>query len=233
MENYIIECSKVKKTFFTGTQQVDALKDVNLKIKENELLMLMGPSGSGKTTLLSVIAGILLHTEGEISVLNKNLKMLTSDERTDFRGKNIGFVFQSFNLIPYLTVIENVSIPLLIQNIKKDEAETTAKNLLIKLGIGHLINRYPQELSGGEQQRVSIARGCVHNPKIILCDEPTSYLDAENGKKAMEILKKIQTENKSTLIIVTHDPRILDFADRIIEIQDGTIKNEKINSNNH
>lgn len=230
-ENYTIICNQVKKIFTTGTTEVEALKNVNLKVKENELLMLMGPSGSGKTTLLSVIAGVLLHTDGQILVLNQNLKSMTSDEKTDFRGKNIGFVFQSFNLIPTLTVLENVSIPLLLQNKNDKEINERVNNLLIKLGIEQLKDRYPQELSGGEQQRVSIARGCIHNPKIILCDEPTSYLDAENGKKVMEILKAIQKEFKSTLIIVTHDPRILEFADRIIEIQDGIIKNEK--NNNH
>ncbi|NGX28056.1 MAG: putative ABC transporter ATP-binding protein [Candidatus Anoxychlamydiales bacterium] len=227
MENYTVICKNVKKTFFSVSGQVEALRDVNLKVKEDELVMLMGPSGSGKTTLLSVIGAILRHTKGEITVLNENLKELSGDNRTLFRGKNIGFVFQSFNLIPYLNVQENVAIPLFIQKVEREKALDIAKGLLLKMDLKHILDRYPKEISGGEQQRVSIARGYIHNPKIILCDEPTSYLDAENGKRVMQILKDIQKANKSSLIVVTHDPRIVDYADRIIEIQDGIIKNEK------
>lgn len=230
MENYTIICEKVKKVFGSGETRVEALKNVNLKIKENELVMLKGPSGSGKTTLLSVIGGILKQTEGDIVVLGQHLKDLNNEDKTTFRGKNIGFVFQSFNLIPYITTTENVSIPLLIHKYDRNEAMELSKNFLIKLGLGHVLDRYPRELSGGEQQRVSIARGCIHKPKIILCDEPTSYLDSENGKNVMEILKNLQREEKSSLVIVTHDPRITEFADRILGIQDGTIINEKINA---
>jgi len=230
MKKYTIICQNVKKNFLIGPKVIEALKNVNLKVKENELVMLMGPSGSGKTTLLSVIAGILKLTYGEISVLQKNILQMSQDEITTFRGKNIGFVFQSFNLIPYLTAKENVAIPLLIHATKRKEAQEKAEKLLISLGLKDMLDRYPKDLSSGEQQRISIARACIHNPKIILCDEPTSYLDAINGKKVMEILKTLQRKNKSSLIIVTHDPRILKFADRILKIQDGILKNHKNNS---
>ncbi len=232
MEEYSIICSKIKKTYGKGSTKVEALRDINLKVKQSELLMLMGPSGSGKTTLLSVIATILKFDSGDCSILNKNINQLSYQEKTIFRGKNIGFVFQSFNLIPTLTTVENVAIPLLIHNITREDSLKRAEEILSKLGLQDKLTKYPKELSGGEQQRVSIARGCIHKPKIILCDEPTSYLDTETGSKVMLILKDLQKENQSTLVVVTHDPRILNYADRIVEIEDGIIKNNHENKKN-
>jgi putative ABC transport system ATP-binding protein len=225
MEKIAIECQNLKKTYYNPSNKVEALKDVNLKVYENELLMLMGPSGSGKTTLLSIIGGILNFESGVLNVLSQNIKNLNDENLTIFRSKNIGFVFQSFNLIPTLNALENVLIPLLIQNMNLNEATDKAKDLLKKVNLEDKMDSYPRELSGGEMQRVSIARGFIHNPKILLCDEPTSYLDSNLGKHIMQILKNFIIENNTTIVVVTHDPRITPFASRIIEIDDGIIKN--------
>ena len=187
----------------------------------------MGPSGSGKSTLISIIAGIIKQDAGECLVINVPINQLPEDEKTIFRGKNIGFMFQNFNLVPTLTAVQNASIPLLLNGFKRDEALSMAYALLKRFGIDKQASRFPSSLSGGEQQRVAIARACIHKPKIILCDEPTSFLDSERGKKIMEILKEIKTEQNSSLIVVTPDPRILEFADRIVYIQDGLITESK------
>ena len=188
--------------------------------------MLVGPSGAGKTTLLSIMAGILSQTGGECEILSQPINQLKEKERTIFRGQHIGFVFQSFNLIPSLTALENVSVPLLIHGMNKKEALDRSMEILEILGLGDRASDFPPHFSGGQLQRISIARGCVHRPKIILCDEPTSFLDHENGSRVMELMKKIQKRDLSTFVIVTHDPRIFDFADRIVEINDGVIKTE-------
>jgi putative ABC transport system ATP-binding protein len=229
MKNIAIECKNLKKTYFTKSSEVNALKNINLKVYENELLMLMGPSGSGKTTLLSVIAGILNFDSGDLTVLNNEIKNLSDENLTKFRSKNIGFVFQSFNLIPTLTSLENIMIPLIIQNINLEEAKNKAIEMLKKVDLEDKINNYPNELSGGEMQRVSIARGFIHNPKILLCDEPTSYLDMNLGKHIMQLLKTFTENSDTSIIVVTHDPRITDFATRIIEIEDGVIQNNPKN----
>lgn len=223
----IVECKDVKKSFFPGKTEVKALKGINLGVKENELIMLMGPSGSGKTTLISIIGGILNQDEGSCSVLHQDINNLPAAEKALFRGKNVGFVFQTLNLIPTLNAVENVCIPLILQNVEKNKAFLEAKELLAKMGLKDKYNSYPKELSGGEQQRVSVARGCIHKPKVMLCDEPTSFLDLETGREVINVLKEIQKENKCSIVIVTHDPRILDYADRIEEISDGVIAQKK------
>ncbi len=224
-----IVCKDIWKIFQSGADKVEALRGINLSVKENEMLMLVGPSGAGKTTLLTVIAGILTQNEGECTVLGKDINHLPEKEKSLFRGESIGFVFQSFNLIPSLTAEENISIPLVLQGISKEEAILKANQILDQLDLKDKQKRYPSQLSGGEQQRVSIARGCIHRPKIILCDEPTSFLDAENGKKVMSILKDFQEKDNSSVIVVTHDIRIEEFADRIVHIEDGVIKEERKN----
>ena len=229
MSQETIVCKQVKKIYKSPGVTFEALKEVNVSVQENELLMLVGPSGAGKTTLLSIMAGILSQTEGECLVLGNPVHAMSQEEKTVFRGKNIGFVFQSFNLIPSLTAWENVSIPLLIHGASKQEAKSRSIEMLQSLGLGDRAEEYPTRFSGGQMQRVSIASGCVHRPKIILCDEPTSFLDHENGENVMQLLKKIQEKDRCTQVIVTHDPRIFDFADRIIEINDGVVKNEKRN----
>lgn len=224
MNQTTIECKSIDKFFGNGETLVQPLKKVDLVAHENELIMLMGPSGSGKTTLISIIGGILKQDSGQCTVLGKQINQLPEEEKTAFRGKNIGFIFQNFSLVPTLNSIENASIPLILNGYDRQQAEEEAKKILQSMGLDHQLYRIPKNISGGEQQRVAIARSCIHKPSIILCDEPTSFLDHDQGKKIMEILLNIKTETKCTLIVVTHDPRILEFADRILEIEDGKLK---------
>ncbi len=222
MANAVI-CKNVKKSYGTGSSRVEALRGVNLEVNTGELLLIMGPSGCGKTTLISVIAGVLTQDEGTCLVFGENLNGMSNGEKTAFRGKNIGFVFQSFNLIPMLTSAENVAIPLLLNGMAKPAAEEKAADFLVKLGLSDKVNVSPIELSGGQQQRVAIARGCIHQPRLIVCDEPTAYLDHETGQKVMEILKDTALKENRAIIVVTHDPRIVPFADRIAKMEDGRI----------
>lgn len=216
-------CREIKKSFGEGGTRVEALRGVNLEVKEGELLMLMGPSGSGKTTLISVIAGILTPSEGECLVAGLNLHKMRDLDRTHYRGIHIGFVFQTFNLIPTLTCCENVAVPLLLNGATLKQAMDSAKQLLERVGIPEKSNYYPTQLSGGQQQRIAIARSMIHNPNLIVCDEPTSYLDHETGIKVMELLRALVTEHGKTLIVVSHDPRITPFADRVVRLEDGRI----------
>lgn len=216
-------CKNLKKAFGEGTARVEALRGVNLEVKQGELLILMGPSGSGKTTLISVIAGILTQDEGECLVSNLNLNEMPDKQKTHYRGRHIGFVFQTFNLIPTLTSKENVAVPLLLNHVDKKIALQKAEDLLTQVGIPEKVNSYPPELSGGQQQRVAIARSMIHNPDLIVCDEPTSFLDHETGIKVMELLRALIAHNGKTLIIVSHDVRITKYADRIAKLEDGRI----------
>ena len=186
-------------------------------------MIIAGPSGSGKTTLISVIAGILDYEGGDCIVYGEHLNQMTEVEKLAFRAKNIGFVFQQFNLIPTLTVAENVAIPLIINGMERHEATEKATAILAKVGLENRANSSPRELSGGQQQRVAIARAIVHDPKMIVCDEPTSALDSVNGHNIMTILKDLSRNSDRALIVVTHDSRVFDFADRIAEMEDGKI----------
>jgi putative ABC transport system ATP-binding protein len=220
-----IECKNIVKSFQNGDERIEVLKNVDLVAHENEIIILMGPSGSGKSTLLTIIAGLLKQDSGTCMVLGESINDLPEAQKTAFRGKNIGFMFQHINLIPTLTIIQNVAIPLLLKGVDTDQAFEKAKQLLVSFGLERALNTFPNRLSGGEQQRVSIARACIHNPKIILCDEPTSFLDIERGKKIMDMLKHIKEEQKATIIIVTHDSRILSYADTVVILEDGKISN--------
>jgi len=222
MEKAVV-CKNLKKTYGSQDIAVPALRGVDMEVLQGEFLMLMGPSGSGKTTLISIIAGILTQTEGECIVAGLNLNKMPDKEKTYYRGHHIGFVFQAFNLIPMLTVAENVSIPLLLLGCDRQEALNRARAILSAVGIGEKAGVLPKQLSGGQQQRVAIARAMIHNPDLIVCDEPTSFLDFDTGHKVMELLRAIVTENKKTLIVVSHDPRITKFADRIVRLEDGQI----------
>ncbi len=220
-------CREIKKGFGEGSPRVEALRGVDLEVRQGELLMLMGPSGSGKTTLISVISGILTQDSGECLIANLRLNQLPDQEKTHYRGQHIGFVFQAFNLIPTLTCAENVSIPLMIHGMERSAAMQKAREMLESVGIPEKADAIPAELSGGQQQRVAIARAMIHNPDLIVCDEPTSFLDHATGMKVMELLRTIVTKQGKTLIIVTHDVRIVAYADRIAYIEDGRIvKNE-------
>ena len=218
-----VRCQNVVKVYDTGGQKVTALNGINLDIIAGQLMMLVGPSGCGKTTLISVIAGILDQDEGLCELFGENLLAMRSKDKLNFRAKNIGFVFQAFNLLPSLNAAENVSIPLIINGMKRAEAERIAITLLEQVGLGARWKSLPSQLSGGQQQRVAIARALVHNPRLIVCDEPTSALDHETGRNVMKLLKDVALHKDRTLVIVTHDARIFDFADRIAEMDDGHI----------
>lgn len=189
--------------------------------------MLVGPSGSGKTTLISVIGGILTQDQGECLVNNVELNHLPDQERTRFRGKNVGFSFQIFNLIPTLTCEENVSLPLIILGMPKAEALERSKQLLVDFGLEDKIGINPPQLSGGQQQRVAIARSMIHDPLLVVCDEPTSFLDVVTGQKIMELIREVVDKKQITFIVITHDARILEFADHINHLEDGRIVNLK------
>jgi putative ABC transport system ATP-binding protein len=218
-----VRCRAVIKGYGTGDAQVMALRGVDLDVRAGELLMVVGPSGCGKTTLVSVIAGILDQDSGDCQVLGHALKAMRPTEKTRFRGQSIGFVFQMFNLLPALTAAENVSIPLLINGVSRAEAEARAKDVLHAVNLDHRHDTLPAKLSGGEQQRVAIARALAHNPKLIVCDEPTSNLDHAAGCGVMELLRGIAKTPERALIVVTHDPRIFEFADRIARMDDGKV----------
>jgi putative ABC transport system ATP-binding protein len=224
MENQIaVFCKSVTKSYVTGPTKVMALRGVDLEVRQGELLMLVGPSGCGKTTLISVVAGILDHDEGECLVFQRDLRGMGQTKKTRYRGQNVGFVFQAYNLLPTLTALENVSVPLLILGVARKEAQERAKDILEQVGLADRMFASPAQLSGGQQQRVAIARALIHGPKLIVCDEPTSALDAETGHRVMEVLRDSALSSERALIIVTHDNRIFNFADRIARMEDGRI----------
>jgi putative ABC transport system ATP-binding protein len=218
-----VHCRGVTKTYGRGAAQVTALRGIDLEVRAGELMMLVGPSGCGKTTLISCIAGILDHDEGECRVFGQNFKAMPAAAKTRLRGQIIGFVFQSFNLLPTLTIAENAAVPLLINGERRKAAVERARAMLERVGLGARHAAFPRELSGGQQQRVAIARALVHSPRLVVCDEPTSALDHETGRRIMELLRSIALEEGRSLVIVTHDARIFQFADRIAHMDDGMI----------
>jgi putative ABC transport system ATP-binding protein len=218
-----VRCEKLVKIYDAGGQKVIALNGIDLNIKLGELMMLVGPSGCGKTTLISVIAGILDQDSGVCELFGENVNAMRSKEKLQFRAKNIGFVFQAFNLLPSLNAAENVSIPLIINGVKRAEAERKAITVLEQVGLGDRWKSFPSQLSGGQQQRVAIARALVHSPRLIVCDEPTSALDHVSGHNVMNLLKEVALQHDRALVIVTHDARIFEFADRIAEMDDGHV----------
>lgn len=223
MSSIAITCRQIQKSFKTKESETYALRNVDLEINAGEFMMLVGPSGCGKTTLISIIAGILKPDSGDCIVEGVNYKEISENDLLDFRAKKIGFVFQSFNLIPTLSIIENVAVPLIINNVVKEEALFQAREMLKVVGLEDKTQSSAAQLSGGEQQRIAIARALVHNPSLLICDEPTSALDRTNGTKILELMKTINQNRKTTFIIVTHDSRIYQYADRIAHMNDGFI----------
>lgn len=218
-----VSCRNVTKSYGSGATRVAALRGVDLDVERGELLMVIGPSGCGKTTLISVITTILGPDSGQCHVFGQDLRHMGEKELAGFRCRSIGFVFQLFNLLPALTAVENVAIPLLIQGVPWERARARAMDQLEMVGLGSRLAALPAELSGGQQQRVAIARAIVHDPTLVVCDEPTSNLDHETGRAVMEALRSVTRSAGRTVIVVTHDPRIFEFADRIARMDDGRI----------
>ena len=218
-----VHCRELTKTYGAGDAKVAALRGTNLDVHLGELLMLVGPSGCGKTTLISIVAAILNQDSGKCEVLGRDLQHMGQTERARFRAVSIGFVFQVFNLLPALTAVENVAVPLLINGVSRKHAEARAREVLEAVGLSSRVNALPAKLSGGQQQRVAIARALVHEPKLIVCDEPTSNLDHETGRSVMEVMRHVAKSPDRALVVVTHDMRIYEFADRIARMDDGKI----------
>jgi len=218
-----VRCRGVTKDFGNGETKVQALRGVDVDIPYGELSMLVGPSGCGKTTLLSVIAGIMDPTSGEVAILGHDLAQLRGQKLVRFRGQNVGFIFQQYNLLPALTAAENAAVPLVIAGWSRKRAVARAREMLESVGIGHRAHAVPAQLSGGQQQRVAIARALVHEPRLLICDEPTSALDAESGRNIMDIMRRVAVQRDRAVIVVTHDNRVFEFGDRIIHMDDGRI----------
>ncbi|MGH7131420.1 MAG: ABC transporter ATP-binding protein [Phycisphaerales bacterium] len=225
-----VHCRGITKTYGKGDNQVYALRGIDLDIRKGELMMLVGPSGCGKTTLISVVAGILDRDAGECAVFGTDFAKIGQRAKTSWRGENVGFVFQQFNLIPTLTAAENVAVPLMILGESRSKSVKRAEEVLETVGLGARAKSMPNQLSGGQQQRVAISRALVHKPRLIVCDEPTSALDHDTGHVIMRLLKTVALSENRALVIVTHDARIFGFADRIAKMDDGRIKEISIPS---
>lgn len=220
----LLEARDVKKAYRMGKVLVPALRGISFEVKESEFLTIFGPSGSGKSTLLHLIGGLDRPDEGKIIIDGFNILELSGDKLAELRLTRIGFVFQFFNLLPRLTALRNVELPLTIAGVPEKEAGERAKEMLRLVGLETRMNHKPTELSGGEQQRVAIARALINNPKIVLADEPTGNLDTKTGWEIVQLMKKLNEKKGQTFIVVTHDPHIAETADRIIHIKDGLIE---------
>jgi putative ABC transport system ATP-binding protein len=229
----IIEARLVVKTYDTGKVQVKALQGIDLIVEKGEMVAIMGPSGCGKTTLLNCISGIDDVDSGTINIEGQDLAKMTDNAKTDHRAKRMGFIFQAYNLLPVLSAVENVELPLLVGGVKSKLARQKALKALETVGLKEWADHKPAELSGGQQQRVTIARSLVNDPAIIWADEPTGNLDTENSMQVMELLRKLNHELKQTYVVVTHDPKIGKMADRIIHMENGIIKSEEKNVHDH
>lgn len=227
MTEPLLEAVNVTKDLGTGAAKVAALKGVSLALKGGELTLLMGPSGSGKTTLLSILGCMLTPTAGTVRIRQRSTADADPEDLARLRREHVGFIFQSFHLFPTLSAADNVRLALDVRGEPSRAARARSREALARVGLTHKVKAYPRELSGGEQQRVAIARAIVGNPSIILADEPTAALDGENGQAIMKILADVAREREHAVLIVTHDPRLLPFADRVVHIEDGRIIDEQ------
>lgn len=224
-------CRGVTKEFGMGDAKVQALRGIDVEIPTGEMTLLVGPSGCGKTTLISIMAGLLDPTDGDVSLLGQDRKQLRGSKLVQFRADNIGFVFQQYNLLPALTAAENVAVPLIIAGVVRREAVARAAAVLELVGLEDKIRTYPNQLSGGQQQRVAIARALVHEPKLLVCDEPTAALDGQSGRRVMQLLRDATVQPGRAVIVVTHDSRVYEFGDRIVEMSDGRVTRVERNNN--
>jgi putative ABC transport system ATP-binding protein len=218
-----VVCRDVTKDFGDGERRIRVLRGVDFEAAHDEMTLLVGPSGCGKTTLLCVLAGLLNKTGGQVEVLGTDVDSLRGSESVRFRRQNLGFVFQQYNLLPALTAAENAAVPLIAAGEKRSTAVAKAADILNRLGMGDRIHSRPNQLSGGQQQRVAIARALVHEPRLLICDEPTAALDAETGHSVMELLRQAAVRPGRAVVVVTHDSRVFEFGDRIAHMNDGRI----------
>ncbi|MBU1202268.1 MAG: ABC transporter ATP-binding protein [Nanoarchaeota archaeon] len=222
-EEIIIELKDVWKTYNMGEVQVHALRGINLKVRKGEFLAIMGPSGSGKSTAMNMIGCLDIPTKGDIYLSRKNIAHLEESDLAQIRGKKIGFIFQKFNLLNTLTAKENIMLPMRFQDTPRGEIEKKAEELLTMVDLGDRMNHQANEMSGGQQQRVAIARSLANDPEVVLADEPTGNLDSTTGEKVLDFLKKLHSEKGTTVVMVTHDKRVAEQADRIEYLMDGQI----------
>jgi len=230
VEEYSVVVRGVTKIYKSGSIEVDALRDVSFSLKQGEFAAIVGPSGSGKSTLMHILGTIDKPTKGEVFIDGVETSKMNGDMLAEFRNKKLGFVFQAFNLVNGLDAEKNVELPLMVNPIPESERRKRADKLLVMLGLGQRLKLKPTQLSGGEQQRVAVARALVNNPSLILADEPTGNLDSKSGEEVMKLLQQISRSNKVTIVIVTHNPETTRYCDRIIHIRDGKI--EKIHVRN-
>jgi putative ABC transport system ATP-binding protein len=221
-----VSCRGVTKVFGTGDTKTVALRGVDVALHAGELSLVVGPSGCGKTTLISIIAGLLDPTEGTVSVLGTELSQLTGRSLVEFRAKNIGFVFQQYNLLPALTAAENAAVPLVLAGWRRSAAFARAREALAAVGLEQRAAALPRQLSSGQQQRVAIARALISEPRLLVCDEPTAALDASSGRTVMELIKAVAVQPRRTVIVVTHDSRVFEFGDRIVQMSDGHVERD-------
>ena len=224
----MVECVDVKKTYRQGKVEVSALNGMSLSIEKGDFVALAGPSGSGKTTMLNIIGGLDLADSGYVMVDGNALDKMTQSELASLRLQKVGFVFQAYNLIPVLSALENVEFVMLLQGVPSAERRELAKAMLDDVGLAGKFDRRPAELSGGEQQRVAVARAIVSNPSIVLADEPTANLDSKNGTGLMEMMKQMNEKKKATFIFSTHDKMVMDYARRLVLIRDGLVADDQV-----
>jgi putative ABC transport system ATP-binding protein len=230
---YIVELRGIRKVYRMGDEKVVALDNINLALEKEKFYCFLGTSGSGKSTLLNLIAGLEKPSRGQIIINKRRIEAMSENQLARFRQKHIGFVFQSYNLMPTLTALENVSLPLIFQNVPRKAREKKAALLLKAVGLGNRLRHRPSQMSGGQQQRVSIARAFIGDPQIIIADEPTGNLDTKTTVDIMKLITTIAREKKQTLVVVTHDREIAVYADEIIYLRDGNIEKVEKNLQEH
>ena len=217
----ILKLSKITQRFVSGDKEIEVLSDINLEINSGESVAIVGPSGSGKTTMLGLCAGLDQPTSGKIELAGKNIEDLNENQRAELRRDNVGFVFQNFELIPTLTAVENVSLPLDLKGGTNTKA--IAEALLNKVGLAGRAHHYPSQLSGGEQQRVAVARALIHNPSLLLADEPTGNLDAETSQETLKLINHFVQRSGTTMILATHSQEVVEWVDRVLGIEEGVL----------
>ncbi|MCK4755534.1 ABC transporter ATP-binding protein [candidate division WOR-3 bacterium] len=223
----MVETIDLFKGYKVGKVLFPALRGISLKIEDGEFIAIAGPSGSGKTTLLNIIGCLDIPTKGDVLINGTSITTLSTKEKAEFRKNELGFVFQTFNLIPVLTAYENVEMPLILVNMPAEEKKERVISILEEVGLSEFINRKSNEMSGGQQQRVAIARALVKKPSMVLADEPTANLDSMNAKEILSLMKELNKKKKTTFIFSTHDPLVMEFAERIIYLRDGKIASDK------